>query len=211
MKSLTISVITLCLAATMLPGCSGDSNNSSGNPPPPALGADQIDRMGRSGVNTALTNPFYRESVAAEETQHENVQDEFNGAADPAQWASMFRGEIAQNLAILDSLDTNCGNQVLAGTTATAGRYDVLATVLADDRLYVNTASGVCQQYLAVEGNAVGIANSDCGGRTPLEDTIDTTYSVVALGALTGVGDGIASDADGRASLTAFPFLDSPN
>ena len=43
------------------------------------------------------------------------------------------------------------------------------------------------------------------------EDTIDTTYSVLAIGALTGVGDGIAKDADGLASLTAFPFLDSPN
>ena len=75
----------------------------------------------------------------------------------------------------------------------------------------MNTASGTCSQYLAVEANAVGIANNDCGGRTPLEDTIDTTYSVLAAGALSGVADGIAADADGTASLTAFPFLDRPN
>ena len=212
MKFLTMALLAPCVAAALLAGCSGDSGTTTtGNPPAPALGADQIDRMGRAGVNTALTNPFFRESVPAEEAQHENVQDEFNGAAEPAQWASMFRSEIASNLAILDSLDRNCGNQLLAGASATAGRYDTLATVLADDRLYVNTASGSCQQYLAVEGNAVGITNNDCGGRTPLEDTIDTTYSVLAIGALTGVGDGIANDADGNASLTAFPFLDRPN
>ena len=200
------------VALALLAGCSDDNSTSTtNNPPPPALGADQIDRMGRAGVNTALTNPFYRESVPAEEEQHEAIQDEFNGAANAANWVSEFSAEIAANLAILDSLDTVCGNQLLAGSSATAGRYNTLAAVLADDRLFVNTASGSCQQYLAVEGNAIGIANNDCGGRTPLEDTIDTTYSVLAIGALTGVGDGVPVDADGHASLTAFPFLDTPN
>lgn len=207
----TIFSISL-VALALLAGCSGDDNvTTTTNPAPPALGADQIDRMGRAGVNTALTNPFFRESVAEEEERHEAIQDEFNGAADPSAWVGMFGEEIAANLAILDSLDRNCGNQILAGSSATAGRYDALAGVLADDVLYVNTASGSCQQYLAVEGNAIGITNNDCGGRTPLEDTIDTTYSVLAIGALTGVGDGVPVDADGQASLTAFPFLDTPN
>ncbi len=67
-----------------------------------------------------------------------------------------------------------------------------------------------CNQYLAVEANAIGIANTDCGGRTPLENTIDVTYSVVAVGALSGVTNGVTSDADGTASLTVFPFLDRP-
>ena len=37
------------------------------------------------------------------------------------------------------------------------------------------------------------------------------TYSVLAIGALTGVGDGVPIDADGTASITAFPYLDTPN
>src|SRR5262249_49907801 len=159
---------------------------------------------------TALTNPFFRESVESEKTMHEAIQDEFNAAADPATWQTMFKSEIAANLAILDSLDTVCGNQLLAGPTATAGRYDALAGVVPDDRLYLNTSSGSCNQYLAVEANAVGIANNDCGGRTPLEDTIDTTFSLLAAGSLTGVTDGIPADGDGHASLTVFPFLDNP-
>ena len=200
-----IVAIMLC-TAVVLTGCGSDNHN----PPPPNVGTVQIDRMGRAGVNTALTNPFYRESVASEEIQHEMVVDDFNAASDPSQWVARFSSLIASNLAILDGLDRVCGNQVLAGPAPVPGRYKALADILADDQLYVNTASGTCNQYLAVEANAIGIVNTDCGGRTPLENTIDITYSVVAVGALTGVTNGITSDADGTASLTAFPFLDRP-
>ena len=200
-----IVAIMLC-TTVVLTGCGSDDDN----PPPPSVGAVQIDRMGRAGVNTALTNPFYRESVASEDSQHKLIVDDFNAASDPSQWVARFSSLIASNLAILDSLDRVCGNQVLAGPAPVPGRYKALADILADDQLYVNTASGTCNQYLAVEANAIGIVNTDCGGRTPLENTIDITYAVVAVGALTGVTNGITSDADGTASLTAFPFLDRP-
>jgi hypothetical protein len=189
-------------AAAALFGC-GDH---TGNPSPPALSATVVDRMGRAGVNTALTDPFDTDLA-----REDGVKDTYNSASNPALWAGAFSTMIAVNLAILDGLDQNCGNQLLAGSTATVGRYDALAGVLADDQLYVNTASGICSQYLAVEANAVGTTNSDCGGRTPLYDTIDTTYSVLAAGALSGVTDGVDSDTDGNASLGAFPFLDNPS
>jgi len=199
--------------ALLVAGC-GDNDNSTSNqdPAPPAIKLNrQIDRMGRAGINTAATYPFFRETVEAEKAAHDAASDAYNSASDPSAWKGLFTGEIAPNIAILDSLDTVCGNQLLAGKDAIAGRYSALAGVLADDQLYVNTASSSCQQYLAVEGNAVGITNSDCGGRTPLYDSIDVTYSVLAIGALTGVGDGVPVDADGTASITAFPYLDSPN
>lgn len=203
----TIYLVAMLFCTTVvLAGCGSDDDN----PPPPSVGTVQIDRMGRAGVNTALTNPFYRESVASEALQHEIVVDDFNAASDPSQWVARFSSLIASNLAILDSLDRVCGNQVLAGPAPVPGRYTALANILADDQLYVNTASGTCNQYLAVEANAIGIVNTDCGGRTPLENTIDITYSVVAVGALTGVTNGITGDADGTASLTVFPFLDRP-
>jgi hypothetical protein len=177
---------------------------------PPARGV-QIERMGRAGVNTAVTNPFFRESVDSEKEAHEEIVDAYNAASDPSQWTTLFPAEMAGNLAILDGLDRNCGNQLLAGPAVVAGRYDALAGILADDQLYLNTASGTCGQYLAVEANAVGIANTDCGGRTPLEDSIDTTYSLLAAGALSGVTDGVPDDADSTPSLTAFPYLDDPS
>ena len=186
-------------------------DNEQGDCGVEGVGVVQIDRMGRAGVNTALTNPFFRESVPSEELMHEVVQDAYNAATNPGQWATLFSSEIASNLAILDGLDAVCGNQLLAGPSPAPGRYSTLAAILSDDQLYLNTNSGTCSQYLAVEANAVGITNNDCGGRTPLEDTIDTTYSVLAAGALAGVTDGVPVDGDGTASLAVFPFLDRPN
>lgn len=208
------SSITVTDGVNILRAAAGLSSQNACPAPsssvPPARGV-QIERMGRAGVNTAVTDPFFRESVESELEHHEEVVDEYNAASDPSQWASLFSEEMAANLAILDGLDRNCGNQLLAGPSPVAGRYDALAGILADDQLYVNTASGTCAQYLAVEANAVGITNTDCGGRTPLEDSIDTTYSLLAAGALSGVGDGVPVDADSTPSLTVFPYLDDPS
>jgi hypothetical protein len=164
-----------------------------------------IDRMGRPAANTALNNTFTADANTAN-----TAKDNYN-KAEKASWGG-FATEIAKNLAILDSLDANCGNQLLAGTSAVAGRYATLAGVLADDQLYVNTASGACTQYLAVEANAVNaVPNNDCGGRAPSYDVIDTSYSVLAAGALAGVKDEVNADADGAIhSNTAFPFLAAP-
>lgn len=207
-------LVVLLSASALVASCSGggDNDDTPQDPAPPNINLNaQIDRMGRAGVNTATTAPFFRESIEEEKALHDEVSDAYNAASDPSEWGTLFAGRIAGNIAILDSLDTVCGNQLLAGDDVVAGRYAALAGVLADDQLYVNTASGACQQYLAVEGNAVGITNTDCGGRTPLEDTIDVTYSVLAIGALSGVTDGITKDADGTASISAFPYLDAPN
>jgi hypothetical protein len=190
--------------ATGAMGANGPTGATT-NPPPPTLLPNEVDRMGRAGVNTALTAPF------ADSTTQNTAKNAYNAESDRSNWPGAFQSEIAGNLAILDALDGVCGNQLLAGETAMAGRYDLLASILADDVLSVNTDSGTCAQYLAVEANAVGITNSDCGGRTTLYNSIDTTYSVLAIGALSGVTNGITVDGDGHASTTTFPFLDVPN
>ena len=184
--------------AAMACGSSSSNNNGNdaggNNPAPPALGA-QIDRQGRSVVNTVLIHGFDSDTAA-----RGTAKDAYNAAA-PATWGT-FKAEMAKNLAILDSLDTMCGNQLLAGATVAAGRYDALAGVLADDQLYVNTATGTCTQYFAVELGMPG----DCGGRAPTYDTIDVTLSAVAIGMPSGVTDGISAD-DKTQSKTTFPFL----
>src|SRR5258706_15813870 len=146
-------LVAVAFATALSLASCGDNGSSTANrdPSPPTIRLDrQIDRMGRAGVNTATTAPFFRESVEAEQSMHDDVSDAYNSASDPAKWVSLFGQRIAGNIAILDSLDTVCGNQLLAGSTASAGRYDALAGVLADDQLYVNTSSSSCQQYLAV-------------------------------------------------------------
>jgi hypothetical protein len=177
----------------------------------PVLGK-QIDRMGRPGINTALTNPFALPLGPLMNMTSDQTKDAYNqgtGANDPTQWATTYAPEIAINLAIYDGLDGTCGNQV--GFSA-AMNYTTLAGALADDELYVNTASTTCKQYLGVELAALSmVAPTDCGGRTPLENTIDVTYSALVTGMASGVTNGITSSADGNANTTTFPFLGAPN
>jgi hypothetical protein len=179
---------------------------ASGTPPPPSLGAFQVDRAGRVGITTAVTDPFFRETVSREQTKHDIVNDDYNAESDPFKWVSRFSSLIAPNLAILDALDMVCGNQLAAGAPG-ANRYKTLADILADDQLYLNTATGKCTQYLAVEA---GITD-DCGGRTPNYNTIDVTYCVLASGTLTcPITNGVLKDDDGTHSTTVFPFIDNP-
>jgi len=181
-------------------GGAGDAD-AGGAPAMPELGA-QIERIGRPAINTALNATFEGDAEAAGA-----AKDAYNQAA-PGAWAG-FAAEFQEQLAIIDSLDTTCGNQ-LGADLDPADRYGALAGLLADDQLYVNTASGTCTAYLAVEADALGILpNGDCGGRAPAYDVIDVSYSVLAIGALSGVGDGIDAD-DAVHDPAAFPFLAAP-
>jgi Domain of unknown function (DUF4331) len=174
-------------------------------PPAPALGA-QIDRFGRPAVNTALNHTFDPVEATANA-----AKDKYNSDSNPSTWKASYAGEFASNLAIYDALDSNCGNQFAAKAGAPAAdTYAGLAGVLADDRLYVNTAGATCTTYLAVEANATAIIpNADCGGRKLDYDVIDVTYSALAIGALTGVGDAIPAVA-AKTNGTTFPYLAPP-
>ena len=213
-------MLALALTLGLAAACGGSSNNPPANPQPPAIGSMQIDRLGRAGVNTALTDPF---DINPTMTQAQ-VKDAYNAPTDPSTWGASFTTEIAGNLAILDALDGVCGNQLGADTTKTdnPGQYGFLAGVLADDRLFLNTASATCQLYLGVEADATGLAkgNGDCGGRTPVEGTIQETYQLLVAGtpclkgteAVCAINDGIPNmDAEGGANATTFPFLGNPN
>ena len=95
----------------------------------------QIDRAGRPLTGNALLGLFGPEDAAFV------LKDEYN-AATPSS-AARFIPEIEKGVAIYDSFDGRCGNSLLG--------YRAMATLLADDRLWVNSASGICTQLLAVE------------------------------------------------------------
>lgn len=179
--------------AAMPPGARGRSA-------PPTLGA-QIDRVGRPGVNLITVDTF-DPSPATRAMEH----DAYNAAATPSGWATSFPSKISPSLAVFDALDQNCGNAPLyAGPPSTTSRT-LLAHLVADDRLWLNLGGSASGHYLAVELDSLGISPStDGGGRMLAFDVIDTTYSFFATGALTGLTDGVAPDAD--ASGTAFPYL----
>jgi hypothetical protein len=233
MKMKTIAVCALMMAA--LYGCGNNTPNNpspdmannpspdmAGPPAAPTIGA-QIDRMGRPGINTALTDPFWNEGVQTVD-QHHAKQDAYNQASAPAQWATTMLGGKAvldifkANLAVYDGADTGlatmpnvCGNQAAFNGPLGSG-YVTLATVLADDELYVDTTQTTCTQYLGAELKALGVNLNDCGGRTLTENVIDVTYNALVIGAVTGpVTNGVTSDGDGAPSNSTFPFLGSAN
>lgn len=196
----------------------GNPETSTPNPAPPALGT-QIDRLGRPAINTALNHTF--DPNAATKGA---AKDAYNQDNAQAGWVTANAGQQAANLAIFDGLDgpptaaaatAGCGNQFLAQDAGTATPtnlqvYGALASVTADDRLWLNTAGTTCTTYLAVEANATKlIPNTDCGGRALTYDVIDSTYSIVAVGAPAGVGDGIDADPV-KTGGTTFPFLAPP-
>jgi hypothetical protein len=161
-----------------------------------------IDRMGRALTGNALIQTFGTEDAA------NRRKEDYNHAA-PDGWPAFAR-DLAPNLAIYDGFDGVCGNQWLAvQNTNDRTRYDALARLLADDRLWVNSASTTCAQYLAAEFDFVGALNDDCGGRTPTEDAVDVFRSLLANGTTSGLEDGVDHD-EKTPSNANFPFLAAP-
>ncbi len=185
---------TSCTAATML--VSPVANTGGFNPisipisrftsirnlPCTFFQAGQIDREGRPAINTALIDVL----------ASTGKKDAYNRASDPAMWAAMFQQEMTNNATALDTLDGISGNGLLPP--------NVLASVLVDDRLIINTSVAACGAYLAVE---LGVT-TQCGGRTLQRDVIDDS-----LGAI--VGPGVSDNvADDSTNLADFPFLGTP-
>jgi len=161
-----------------------------------------VDRIGRPLTGNALLGPLDPEEVS------DRRKEAYNRAA-PAAW-QQYAKDIQRTLGLYDGFDGTCGNQWLVDRNAEPSlRYAVLAKTLADDRLWVNSASKVCTRFLAVEFAANGSANTDCGGRTPNYDAIDVYRSLLVGGTIDGIDDGVERD-DGTHSTSKFPFLAAP-
>lgn len=163
----------------------------------------QVDRAARPLTGNALLGTI------APDDESDLLKELYN--AETPEKGAVFVPEIEKGLAFYDGLDGHCGNQWLA-TAAPKRRYVALATLLADDRLWVNSASGTCRQFMAVElANVAGQARfaKDCGGRTPTQDSANIYRSLLVSGTLDGIDDGLHRDALTH-SDSAFPFLAAP-
>ena len=124
-----------------------------------------------------------------------------------------FAGDIERNLGLYDGFDGKCGNQWLADSKGDPHRrYEKLARLLADDRVWVNSASATCTQFLAVEFTALGTPGAlagDCGGRTPNYDASNIFRSLLIDGTSTGGIDGLTRDEKTHSTID-FPFLAAP-
>jgi hypothetical protein len=208
------------------PGNDGGTEAATPPPAPPALGT-LIDRMGRPAISTALNNTFdLAESDAGPVTCLAPglcaAKDAYNQDGNPADWNANWGAAFYFSLAIYDSLDNVCGNQAGYGA-ASLPAYQALAGLFAQDALWVNTNSTICNQYLGVELGALGITNGDCGGRTLTENTIDETYQLLSgqfavvadAGAGAGVGPSATLVTNGITSAsttpsTTFPYFHPP-
>jgi Domain of unknown function (DUF4331) len=171
----------------------------------PTLG-DQIERTARPLIKNALVG-----GPLAPDTESNQRKEAYNRAM-PNNWAQ-FSADIQKTLGFYDGFDGKCGNQWLAnGEVKGPERYERLAKILADDRLWVNSKSTGCTQFLAVELAAFktpGVLSADCGGRTPNYDASNIFRSLLVNGTTTGVDDGLKHD-DKMHSITNFPFLAAP-
>jgi len=169
-------------------------------------GGRQIDRAGRPLTGNALLG-----TIASDE-EGDALKEQYN-AATPAT-GSQFVEEISKGLALYDSFDGACGNQWLIQKHASSSsRYHALAALLADDRLWVNTAATQCTQLFAVELLALSREQrwrNDCGGRTPNYNAVNIYRSLLANGTTQGVDDGVTRD-ELTHSADIFPFLAAPD
>lgn len=205
-------------------------------PPKPELGA-QIDRMGRPAVNTALNGAFVQFNtggvkVASDDDARKALENDYNADDNQNNWVTNYRNIFAANLAIIDALDTGldigggpltnaqaCTNGAgNSGNLGSANAYDVIAGALADDRLWMKVDGELCsssepdvaQGYLALEiGLLTQTDPTGCGGRRPVDDVIETTYSATAIGAPIGFDDGV--DAPAGLHPETFPYLADPH
>jgi hypothetical protein len=189
--------ITMAGSASLLPAISGA--RGAGNPP--TLGK-RIDRAGRPAITAALVAAF---EADPDKKRSEVAAYNASGLSNPD-----FAKSMKASLGILDGLDGNCGNQLLADMTG-PDRYAPLAQVLLDDQLYLNSENRG-SVYLGVEAEAVKLVKSGVGaggGREPGDDVIARSYSVLAAGAFSGIDDGVPSD-DTTPTPDIFPFLAAP-
>lgn len=209
-----ISSLALGVSCIALGSCNDDDPETAaaalrsggalgkGNPPE-IIARERIDRIGRPAITAALISTFAPEG-------QETVRDAYNRSG---QLNEDFRDTIQQSLAILDSLDGTCGNQLLAGADEAAPRYTPLASVLLDDQLYLHSDRAANPSiYLGLEIEFVrgaDVVSGGSGGRAPGEDVIERSYSVLAAGVTSGVDDGVETD-DATHDLAAFPFLAEP-
>jgi hypothetical protein len=174
-------------------------------PAVPVLG-EQIERTARPLIKNALVGgPLAPDAIS-------NQRKEAYNRTGRTGWKHFSR-DIERTLGLYDGFDGMCGNQWLAAPEANSThRYATLAQLLADDRIWVNSESSSCTQFLAVEFTALGTPGAsahDCGGRTPNYDASNIFRSLLTNGKTSGADDGLHHDEKVH-STTDFPFLAEP-
>jgi hypothetical protein len=163
---------------------------------------EQIDRAARPLTGNALLG-----TLASRETS-DAMKEEWNG--ETPRRSARFAPLIAEGLALYDGFNGSCGDQWLAdASSADIRRYSALSTLLADDRIWINSEARSCQTLFAVERAALSgetALGGDCGGRAPSYDSVNIYRSLLVDGSSDSIDDGVHRD-DHSHSDSVFPFL----
>ena len=166
----------------------------------------QIDRAARPLTGNALL------ATLGSDVESDALKERYNRATPATSGA--FVPEIAKGVALYDGFDGRCGDSLLIDRKAPpARRYWPMATLLADDRLWLNSRSSICTQLFAVERAALAgetAVAGDCGGRSVTYDAVNVYRSLIANGTVVGVDDGVHGDEKVQ-STAVFPFLAAPD
>ncbi len=178
---------------------------------PPALSSGQVDRAGRPLVSVLLVPPS--------QTDAYNASSTFDGPL-----PRTLADALTSRLRAFDvlSLDGGAGDPV--DWPAEGGAHP-LVTMLMTDALLVDTAlpcvlpeGGFASSYLDIEREIfpdlfqVDAGHSTCGGRTPTDNVVDRTLSLLVTRDRDGgpiVSQGV--NAPSREASTTFPYLAPPN
>ena len=166
-----------------------------------ASGLRQIDRAARPLTGNALL------ATLGSSEESNRLKEAYN-AATPST-AQRFIPEIAKGAALYDGFDGKCGNGLAVDSRLPLDRrYQEIAALLADDRLWVDSKSSVCTELFAVERAVVAtpiLLEQDCGGRTPTMNAVNVYRSLLVDGSATSLDDGLSRDE--RPVSPDFPFL----
>jgi hypothetical protein len=179
----------------------------------PSLRTGNVDRRGRAGIAAMLV---HGDDVARDAYERESTYQA---------WPLLTKYDalFERNLEALDALDgkkdwdTDGGVHPLRAALLT----DVL---LVDTSITCSAANGFCASgYLAIERERLLGAphHTTCGGRTPDDDVMDRTLTLLVAGpgpraAADGGAGGVRRVSDGvdaatRPAARAFPYLAPPN
>jgi hypothetical protein len=193
-------------------------------PPPQEAGVDAADGAAGGGDASVLPGQVDRAGhpFASVLLVPGSLQDTYN--AQPSFETNVPRvlqDALESRLVFLDTLSLGDGGADPVDWPVPEGGTHPLLPVFVNDVLLVDTAlpctqsdGGFAASYLEIEREIylAGASHVTCGGRTPSDNVVDTTWKLLVTGSRDG-GASITQGAFGptKPAMTKFPYLASPN
>jgi Domain of unknown function (DUF4331) len=188
-----------------------DSGEEAGQPDAggdATFGLGQVDRAGHTLVNVVLVPPVHQDDYNAEPSFETNVP-------------RVLQDAIESRLELLDTIAVGDGGPDPVDWAVPEGGTHPLLPLFLTDVLLVDTSlscteadGGFSASYLDIEREIYlqSPPHTTCGGRTPGDDVVTKTLTLLVTGDRDG-GPTIGPGASGptRPATTTFPYLAPPN